>query len=175
MQKLQIGRLLSERLILIPYTLQICRNFIINDFTDLDRMGIIKGNGWPDLDVMETLPKIVNNLSLVESPTGFESWMIIKKDTLEIFGDAGFKGFNYLEKNVDIGYGIIERERRKGYAVEAVLTLINWAFLSGIINEITAECSLDNVSSTKLLEKLNFIEKTRSNETLHWTLPNNLL
>lgn len=53
-------------------------------------MGFKKGKSWPDKDVTETLPKIINNLALVEAPAGFESWMIIKKDTFEIIGDAGF-------------------------------------------------------------------------------------
>lgn len=57
-----------------------------------------KGKSWPDDDIMETLPIIIYNLSRVESPTGFESWMIIKNDTLEIIGDAGFKGFNHMIK-----------------------------------------------------------------------------
>jgi ribosomal-protein-alanine N-acetyltransferase len=39
--------------------------------------------------------------------------MIIKKDTKEIIGDLGFKGFNDKDENVDIGYGIIKEERRK--------------------------------------------------------------
>ena len=87
-----------------------------NDFADLYKMGLKKGKSWPDSDVIETLPKIIKNLFKVESPTGFESWMVIKKDSLEIIGDVGFKGFNYKEENIDLGYGIIKEERRKGYA-----------------------------------------------------------
>ena len=52
----------------------------------------------------------------MDSPTGFESWMIIKKDTLEIIGDLGFKGFNHQKGSIDLGYGIIKEERQKGYA-----------------------------------------------------------
>ncbi|MEO5500233.1 MAG: GNAT family N-acetyltransferase [Ginsengibacter sp.] len=174
MQTLQIDRLLTERLILIPYTVEICKNLLNNDFTDLLKLGLSKGKSWPDDDVLETLPKIINNLSQVESPTGFESWMIIKNDTLEIIGDAGFKGFNYNKKNVDIGYGIIKEERLKGYAEEAVIELIKWAFSNGIVKEITAECLLNNVSSIHLLKKLNFIEAARDNEMLYWSIQNKL-
>ncbi|MEO6902020.1 MAG: GNAT family N-acetyltransferase [Bacteroidia bacterium] len=171
-KNIQIERLLTKRLILIPFTAQICKNLINNDFTDVYKMGFKKGISWPDEDVKETLPKIINNLSQVKSPTGFESWMIVKNDTLEIIGDAGFKGFNATEKNVDIGYGIIKEERRKGYAEEAVIALIKWAFSKGVVKEITAECLLDNISSIHLLKKLNFIETSKDNETLHWVLQN---
>jgi ribosomal-protein-alanine N-acetyltransferase len=89
-------------------------------------MELSKGKSWPDMDVLETLPRIINNLTKVGYPTGFESWMIIKKDTKEIIGDLGFKGFNDKDENVDIGYGIIKEERRKGFAEEAVREIIKW-------------------------------------------------
>jgi ribosomal-protein-alanine N-acetyltransferase len=64
-------------------------------------MELSKGKSL-DIDVLETLPRIINNLTKVGYPTGFESWMIIKKDTKEIIGDLGFKGFNDKDENVDI-------------------------------------------------------------------------
>lgn len=169
-QTLQIEKLLTERLILIPYTTQICQNLLKNNFIDLEKMGVKRGKSWPDEDVMETLPKIINNLAKVNSPTGFESWMIIKNDTLEIIGDAGFKGFNEKENNADIGYGIIREERRKGYAEEAVEELIKWGFLQGFVKEITASCLLDNLGSINLLKKLDFTEITRSEAMIYWAL-----
>ena len=172
MQPLQIDRLLTERLILIPFTIQICKNIMNDDFGDLSIMGLTKGKSWPDADVIETLPKIINNLSQVESPTGFESWMIIKNDTLEIIGDLGFNGFNHDEENIDIGYGIIKEERKNGYAEEASKGLIKWAFSNKFVKEITARCLIDNISSINLLKKLNFIEMKNDNEMMYWTLQN---
>jgi [ribosomal protein S5]-alanine N-acetyltransferase len=171
-QTLQIDRLISKRLILIPFTLQICKNLTNDDFSDLQKMGLKKGQSWPDSDVIETLPKIIANLSKVESPTGFESWMIIKKDTLEIIGDAGFKGFNCEEENIDIGYGIIKEERRKGYAEEAVTELLQWVQSMKIVKEITARCLIENVSSVNLLRKLNFTEKKKDDVMFYWSLQN---
>lgn len=135
-------------------------------------MNLKKGKSWPDEDVIETLPKIIDNLSKIGEPTGFESWMIIKSDTLEIIGDAGFKGFNEKEQNADIGYGIIKEERRKGYAKEAVKALINWAFSQEILAEITAKCLIQNDNSINLLKKLNFIETEKDNEIIYWSLKN---
>lgn len=172
-QPLQIDRLITERLILIPFTIQICKNLIQDDFSDLYKMGLKKGISWPDDDVIETLPKIINNLSRVESPTGFESWMIIKNDTKEIIGDLGFKGFNYEEGNADIGYGIIKEERRKGFAKEAATELIKWAFSKEFVKEITATCLIDNAGSIKLLKSLYFIETKKDNTMAFWSLKNN--
>lgn len=170
LQTLQIDKLETERLILIPFTTQICKEILNDDFSILSKMGLKKGKSWPDNDVIETLPKIIHNLSLVESPTGFESWMIIKKETLEIIGDLGFKGFNFENENIDLGYGIIKEERKNGYAEEAAKAIINWAFSNEIVKEITARCLPDNLGSIKLLHKLDFIEVKNDNEMLHWSL-----
>lgn len=171
-ETLQIDRLITERLLLIPFTITMCQNLLNNDFSDVFKMGFKKGKSWPDSDVIETLPRIINNLSRVESPTGFESWMIIKNDTMEIIGDLGFKGPNSEKENVDIGYGIIKEERKKGYAEEAATAIIKWAFSTEIVKEITAACLFNNVSSISLLQKLNFTEIKKENDMVYWALPN---
>ncbi|MCT2407476.1 GNAT family N-acetyltransferase [Chryseobacterium antibioticum] len=169
-QKLSIDKLTTERLILIPFTTKICEGILKDDFGGLLAMGLKKGKGWPYPDVIETLPRIIDNLSKVEGPTGFESWMIIKKDTFEIIGDAGFKGYNDDKKNIDIGYGISKEERRKGYAEEAVTELIRWAFSTGMVSEITARCLLENANSINFLKKLSFTETKQDAEMMHWSL-----
>lgn len=167
---LQIHQLPTERLTLIPYTIPICTHILNQDFYFLEKMGLIKGRGWPDNDVLETLPKIINNLSKIGVPTGFESWMIIKNETSEIIGDIGFKGFIEEEQHVDIGYGVILEERRQGYAEEAAKALVEWVFAQDIVKEITAKCLIGNVSSIHLLQKLNFKEVKRDDIFLFWSL-----
>ena len=171
-QALQIDQLLTERLILIPFTTKICENLMREDYSDLEKRNLKKGKSWPDADVLETLPKIIANLAQVASPTGFESWIIIKKDNLEIIGDAGFKGFNTLLKSADIGYGIIAEERKKGFAREAAEALIKWAFATGIVKEITASCLMENQFSINLLQKLNFVTTKTDDTMLYWFLQN---
>jgi ribosomal-protein-alanine N-acetyltransferase len=169
-KKLEIDRLITERLILIPFTIDICRNILNGDYRDLYALNLKKGRSWPDADVIDTLPRIINNLNKVECPTGFESWMIIKKDTLEVIGDLGFKGFNNEEENVDLGYGIINEERRNGYAAEAVSEIIKWAFSTKIVMTITANCLTENMDSINLLNKFNFIQERTENDMIYWRL-----
>ncbi len=169
-EKLEIDKLITERLILIPFTIDICRNILNKDYKDLEVLNLKKGKSWPDTDVLDTLPRIINNLNKVEYPTGYESWMIIKKDTLEVIGDLGFKGFNKKEENVDLGYGIIKEERRKGYAEEAVTEIIKWAFSNKIVKEITANCLTENISSINLLNKFKFRQLKTENDMIYWNL-----
>ena len=167
---MKTNQLTTDRLILIPYTIDICRNILENDFSDLETLNLKRGISWPDEEVMETLPRIINNLKKVKFPTGFESWMIIKKDTFEIIGDLGFKGFNSIEENIDLGYGIIKEERRKGYASEGVGEIIKWAFSTEKVKEITANCLTKNSNSMNLLSKFKFVQLRAENDSTYWKL-----
>jgi [ribosomal protein S5]-alanine N-acetyltransferase len=170
LKKLVIDKLLTERLILIPYTIKICEHILSNDFRDFDGMPFKRGINWPDEDALESLPRILNHLLKVGAPTGYESWMIIKKDTFEVIGDLGFKGFNSGCNNIDIGYGIIKEERRNGYTGEAVETIIKWVFSTEIVDEITANCLIDNTGSINILKKNNFKQIKIENDSIYWSL-----
>lgn len=158
----------TERLILVPFTLEICEEILQKNYSILKKFNLKIGENWPDEDFLECLPRIVKNLQKVENPTGFESWMIIKKDSKEIIGDIGFKGFNFLSNSCDLGYGIIESERRKGYAKEACLGLINWVLESDPTITITASTLLTNFASMELLKKLEFSEHDRDETYSYW-------
>ncbi len=164
-------KIITKNLLLLPFTVSLCEAFLMKNYSDLDLLRIRRGDGWPDADVIETLPKISKNLTDANGPTGFESWMIIKKDTLEIIGDAGFKGLDKETASADLGYGIIESERRKGFAEEAALGLITWVKTTKSVKQLTAQCLENNHASIKLLKKLRFNEVSKEANMLSWVLP----
>ena len=98
--------------------------------------------------------------------------MIVLKNEMTIIGDIGFKGEPNHLGTVDIGYGIIDSQRKNGYASEATRVLIKWAFSNSEVALITAKCLLENIDSSKILTKLNFSEVGRDNEMIHWELQN---
>jgi len=167
---MQFKRIDTERLYLIPFTLCICREVLNNDFTSLRNMNINPGEIWPDEDMLETLPRIIDKLNLVAAPSGFESWIIIEKETNTVIGDTGFKGLPDVNGAADIGYGIIASARRNGYAVEAVNSLIDWAFQQPELRAITASCEPANTGSAKVLKKLGFSFKGTNEEMFQWKL-----
>ena len=169
-KEIEINQLETERLILIPFTQDICENILYNDYELLYEQGYKRGKRWPDLDMMDTIPKIIGNLAINDYVTGFESWLIIKKDTQEIIGDVGYKGYNFEFQNIDIGCGIITEERGKGFAEEATRELIRWAFSQEIVKEITAKCFIDNAQSINLLKKLGFIQIHENEHVIDWSL-----
>jgi ribosomal-protein-alanine N-acetyltransferase len=165
-----VEQISTNRLYLVPFTHKIATCILEENYDELTNKGIVLGEGWPDEDAIETLPKIIKNLDLVESPTGFESWMIIKKDRMMIIGDTGFKGRPNSMGEVDIGYAIIEKERKNGYGIEAAKGLASWAFSRPEVKVITAKCLLNNKDSARILEKMGFKEITRDDEMISWSI-----
>lgn len=163
-------RIQTQRLQLIPFTHTMATNILRENYEELTDMGLVLGEGWPDADALETMPKIIKALELVGEPTGFESWMIITEDGKKLIGDAGFKGRPNEEGEVDIGYGIILSERKKGYAYEAATGLANWALSQPDVKRITAKCLHDNTDSAKLLVKMGFAEINRDDTMIYWSL-----
>lgn len=169
---MDLKNIITERLLLIPFTKEIANIILGGEFTKLIEMGFHLGEGYPDKETLDTIPKILRNLNLVQEPTGFESWMIVLKNEMTIIGDIGFKGGPNHLGAVDIGYGIIDSQRKKGYASEATRGLIKWAFSNSEVALITAKCLLENIDSSKILRKLDFNEVGRDNEMIHWELQN---
>ncbi|PUA39092.1 N-acetyltransferase [Paenibacillus elgii] len=172
---MSVENITTERLYLIPFTRKLIISIIDGDYEDLINMGLNKGEGWPDEDAIETFPKILRNLELVKEPTGFESWIIVKKDRMTIIGDAGFKGRPNSAGEVDIGYAIIEHERKKGYGIEAAQSLVDWAFSNPEVKTITAKSLLNNIGSARILAKMKFKEICRDEEMIHWLLQNEIM
>jgi ribosomal-protein-alanine N-acetyltransferase len=63
----------TSRLTILPFTFNICEESLSNSFGIIASMGICPGNGWPDPETLDTLPRIIKNLSKVNQPSGFES------------------------------------------------------------------------------------------------------
>ncbi|GAA4307765.1 GNAT family N-acetyltransferase [Nibribacter koreensis] len=117
--------IVTSRLCLLPFTQEICQQVLAGEYTALEHTGITPAPGWPDEETLDTLPKILKNLAKVPAPTGFESWMVLKKENMTLIGDASFKGVPNPNGEVDLGYGIIAAEQQKGYGLEVAQALTN--------------------------------------------------
>ncbi len=81
-------------------------------------------------------------------------WLIEKTDGTHI-GDLCFKGFE-AGRNPEIGYGILEEFRCRGYAAEAVRLALRWAFRRPEVKAVEAETDPGNTASQRVLEKCGF-------------------
>jgi len=95
------------------------------------------------------------------------SWEIVLKKENRIIGGLCFKGCPDEKGRVEIGYGMQDKYRCKGYTTEAVKELINWAFSFNSVAEIIAETEKDNLPSHRVLEKVG-MEKYEEKEKMFW-------
>lgn len=81
---------------------------------------------------------------------------IIKKESNEIIGSCGYNDLDFENGKAEIGYDIAKSFWGRGYATEAISSLIEHGFSSLKLNRIEARVDPRNVNSMKLLQKLNF-------------------
>jgi ribosomal-protein-alanine N-acetyltransferase len=101
---------------------------------------------------------------------GWGVWMVVRRDNGKTIGDAGFKGPPDSAAVVEIGYGIAPEAQNQGFATEAIRGLIDWAFHTGKVERVIAECTHSNAASIKVLEKLGMHRTGSDEELLFWAL-----
>ena len=94
------------------------------------------------------------SLSHPEDREWYAMWMIEKTDGTHV-GDLCFKGFD-PGRNPEIGYGILDAHRGRGYASEAVGLALEWAFRHPGVTAVEAETDPENAASQRVLEKCGF-------------------
>lgn len=71
-------------------------------------------------------------------------------------GGCAFKGPPDAHGVVELGYGIDEEHRGRGYATEAAAALARFALADGRVEIVRAHTKLDNDASARVLEKCGF-------------------
>lgn len=102
---------------------------------------------WDMLKTMEQLP-------------GREEWGSEWRISLlsgQMIGGICFKGAPDADGMVEIGYGIDEAYRRKGYAAEAVRGMVAWAIAQTGVHCVVAQTEAGNDISQRLLLNNGFV------------------
>lgn len=159
----------TERTKITAFTLELIDAAISGNAEELSRLGYFGNGEWPEPDLLEALP-VFRNLITENGVNGFNSWLISDKMTGRILGSIGFIGNPDETGGVEIGFGIVPSQRRKGYCIEALRALLNRAKALKGLYYIKAQCDPANEASKKILEKAGF-KMTGSNEGLYqWEL-----
>ena len=88
--------------------------------------------------------------------TGWLSFGITEIATTEKLGNIGLKITNHEVKVAEVGFMIKPSAQGKGFAGEALYLIKSYALSELNLNKLVATCSVNNVSSFKLLEKQGF-------------------
>ncbi|TVX93388.1 GNAT family N-acetyltransferase [Paenibacillus agilis] len=122
-------------------------------WSDPDVTKFMNVTSFTDEDQAKDMIKLLDELSQNNKAIRFS---IIEMESNEIIGSCGFNYLDFEHAKAEIGYDIAKAYWGKGYASEAVRSLLDYGFSDLQLNRIEAKVELDNVSSIKLLQKLNF-------------------
>jgi len=160
----------TDRLMLIPITYEMIDALQDRESTILESIGLKTDELWPTDDTMDILPIYKAILEDTKLVTGFEMWVIVDKESSVIIGDIGFKGQPNEAGEVEIGYGLVEGERKKGYGLEAVKAMMQWTINHKKVQCIKAECLINNIASIKILGKVGMSEINKDKDLIYWEL-----
>jgi RimJ/RimL family protein N-acetyltransferase len=82
--------------------------------------------------------------------------MMLDKTAGKIVGSISLFHADWEVRSSEIGYGVAEGERGKGYATEALMALSGWALSTGGIQRAWLTANTDNLPSVRVAEKAGF-------------------
>jgi ribosomal-protein-alanine N-acetyltransferase len=121
---------------------------------------------WPQPDLLDLLPILA---AADPEPSGFGAWAMVERASNMVVGDLGFLG-PPEDGLVEIGFSVLPDWRRRGYATEAVRTLLAWAVQQPSVREVVARSDADNIGSAGVLEGAGFSRTGEADGQLTWTL-----
>ncbi len=139
----------TERLILRRFRMEDkddCFSFLSDEQTCLDDGGYhaFESQDEEYMQVMEEFARQKNRL------------MIVEKKSNHVVGTIHLMEAERGVVTVTIGYVIAPQYRRKGYAFEAIQSVIAYCFKNTNLQMFLASCFTYNQGSKRLLEKLGF-------------------
>jgi ribosomal-protein-alanine N-acetyltransferase len=132
-------------------------------------LGAVVPEGWPDEELQGLLEVYEPRLRSDPSLLGFGPWVVIAAG--EVVGSAGLVGRPNERGEVELGYGILEDHRNRGYATEAARALVAWALAQPNVDQVVARSELSNDASNRVLEKLGLTRVRAEGGEGRWISP----
>ncbi len=100
-------------------------------------------------------------------PHKFTTLIIERNEGKTKVGVVGFYLSHPLLQNVEVGFGIWDpKERKKGYASEAVKLLVEYLFSTQNISRVQATTNVLNEPAQRVLEKCGFVKEGQLRKAL---------
>ena len=151
----------TERLLLVALVPEDLEALIVGD---LERASLLTGFTFLPED-----PKLGVDLSWHLRELRADSkqlpWrirVIVERCSNTVVGSINLKGPPSVDGDVEIGWGLIENARRKGYATEASAAVLHWVVQQPAVSSISATIPDDNYPSQRLAARLGL---TRTGES----------
>jgi uncharacterized protein (TIGR02246 family) len=123
-----------------------------------EQTGAVFPAGWPnDRDARDGLSW---HLRALQSDPNQRAWrirVIVERASNRVIGSINLKGPPGDEGDVEIGWGLIEEARGRGYALEAASAVMAWAGRQPAVTSISATVPDDNERSQRLAARLGLV------------------
>jgi ribosomal-protein-alanine N-acetyltransferase len=141
------------------------QSLLITEMTSADIIDIHGMNSYPEVAKFNTIgiPKDISVTQKVCQPVLEDQkktertnygWIIKSKDSLEFVGEIGMRLSSKKYSKGELHYSLLPSQWGNGFATEAVQAIINFGFNELQLHRITAGTAVDNIASTKVLEKV---------------------
>jgi [ribosomal protein S5]-alanine N-acetyltransferase len=134
---------------------------------DIERAGSLTGlrfpPSWPnDSDARNGLSWHLSALEADETQVAWRIRAIVERSSRSVMGSINLKGPPNADGDVEIGWGLAEHCRHRGYAFEAAGAVVGWVLQQPGVRCISATVPNDNRPSQRLAAKLGLV---RTGET----------
>ncbi len=110
---------------------------------------------WPDAILIERVfPIQLARLRGDPSVLPFSGRIVVDRKKRIVVGLVNLKGFPDDRGRVEVGYGIVASMRRRGYAAEAIGTILTWALAQTAVSEVIAPIERENLASIATAERV---------------------
>ena len=134
---------------------------------DIERARTLTGvsfpQGWPnDHEARDGLPWHLRALQADQRQASWRIRVIVERSSKSVIGSINLKGPPNADGDVEIGWGLVESCRNRGYALEAAATVLAWVVRQPGVSSVSATVPDDNLRSQRLATKLGLV---RTGET----------
>ena len=156
----------SPRLDLVPLTPDFLRASLAGDRTTCAAiLGATVPQEWPEPEYRDVLAMRLRELRV---DPALQPWLMramVDRASRAMVGTIGFHTAPapeylrpYSPKAVELGFGVCESCRRRGYAREAVEAMMQWAHAQHGVTEFIVSIRPDNLPSQALAAGLGFVK-----------------
>lgn len=114
---------------------------------------VVKYVHEPVIENISQAKEIIEKIILPQYQNNLGRWALYIRETNEFIGWCGLK--HLTDKNeIDLGYRLQKKYWGKGYATEAALHTLKYAFQVLKLKEITGKAHAENTASLNILKKI---------------------
>src|SRR5262245_41139764 len=146
----------TSRLLLVPASREEAQAVLSGDLSK-----VRAADGWPHDGTLRGLGAALRQ---GRAP----GWFVTLDDV--VIGDCGVHGEPDEQGEIELGYGLAERHRGRGYGTEVAVGLSRWLLAQEGVRRVVGRAALDNPPELRTLERAGFTFESADEEYARYVL-----